>query len=177
MSGLVLVTDAAGGGPGPAGRRMAGLLLDRGVRCVPSYRCETTVLSTLRQRGAEAAARDLREIADVEPGAGNNRAVGPSYSVQFPEQQCSACGFRQAGWSAPAEWVAGAGRLLPGLPAVPLGSSSGKCSQSTMRRHASPLARHNRAICTQTTEPAIKPTQANIRQGSGAGQNAEVLPP
>src|SRR5215475_8740419 len=29
-----------------AGRRMAGLLLDRGVRCVPSYRRETTVLST-----------------------------------------------------------------------------------------------------------------------------------
>jgi hypothetical protein len=42
----VLVTGAAGGGPGPAGRRMAGLLLDRGVRCVPSYRRETTVLST-----------------------------------------------------------------------------------------------------------------------------------
>jgi hypothetical protein len=46
VSGLVLVTGAAGGGPGPAGRRMAGLLLDRGVRCVPSYRRETTVLST-----------------------------------------------------------------------------------------------------------------------------------
>jgi len=35
-----------------------------------------------------------------------------------------------------------------------------------MRGHASPLARHNRAICTQTTEPAIKPTQVNIRQGA-----------
>jgi len=46
VSGLVLVTGAAGGGPGPAGRRMAGLLLDRGVRCVPSHRRETTVLST-----------------------------------------------------------------------------------------------------------------------------------
>ena len=46
MSGLVLVTGAAGGGPDPAGRRMAGLLLDRGVRCVPSHRRETTVLST-----------------------------------------------------------------------------------------------------------------------------------
>src|SRR5262245_59608520 len=35
-----------GGGPGPAGRWGAGLLLDRSVRCVPSYRRETTVLST-----------------------------------------------------------------------------------------------------------------------------------
>ena len=30
----------------------------------------------LRQPGADVAAGDLREIADVEPGAGNNRAVG-----------------------------------------------------------------------------------------------------
>jgi hypothetical protein len=34
VSGLVLVTGAAGGGPGPAGRRMAGLLLDRLQRAV-----------------------------------------------------------------------------------------------------------------------------------------------
>jgi hypothetical protein len=64
VSGLVLVTGAAGGGPDPAGRRMAGLLLDRGVRCVPSYR---------------------------QPSRRH------SHSVQFPEQRCSACGFRQAG--------------------------------------------------------------------------------
>jgi len=83
-------------------------------------------------------------------------------------------GFRQAEWSAPAEWVAGAGGLLPGLPAVPLGSSCGKCSQGTMRRHASPLARHNRAICTQTTEPAIKPTQVNIRRSVGAWRVSRI---
>ena len=117
----------------------------------------------LRQPGAEVAAGGLREIADVEPGAGNNRARRHSHSVQFPEQRCSACGFRQAGWSAPAAWVAGTGGLLAGLPVVPPGSSCGKCSQGTMRRHASPLARHNRAICMQTTEPAIKPAQVNIR--------------
>src|SRR5690348_5606818 len=73
---------------------------------------------------------------------------------------------RQAGWSAPAEWVAGAGGLLPGLPAVPLGPSW-KCSQGTMRRHASPLARHNRAICTQTTEPAIKANTGEYSAGIG----------
>jgi len=68
VSGHVLVAAAAGGGPGPAGRRMARLLPDRGVRCVPSYRRETTVLSTFGSPGAEVAAGDLREIADLEPG-------------------------------------------------------------------------------------------------------------
>jgi hypothetical protein len=61
VSGLVLVTGAAGAGPGPAGRRMAGLLLDRGVRCVPSHRRESTVLSTFaarRRGGRRGSARD-----------------------------------------------------------------------------------------------------------------------
>jgi len=40
VSGLVLVTGAAGGGPGPAGRRMAGLLLDRGVPVRASARTQ-----------------------------------------------------------------------------------------------------------------------------------------
>src|SRR5712692_4439069 len=66
-------------------------------------------------------------------------------------------------------------RAAAGLPAVPLGSSCGKCSQGTMRRHASPLARHNRAICTQTTEPAIKPTQVNIRRSDFLSEKCEIL--
>ena len=172
MSGLVLVTGAAGGGPGPAGRRMAGLLLDRGVRCVPSHRRETTVRSTFgsrRRGGRRGSARDRGRRA----GRRQQPSRRHSHSVQLPEQRCPACGFRQAGWSAPAEWVAGAGGLLPGIPAVPLGSSCGKCSQGTMRRHARPLARHNRAICTQTTEPAIKPTQVNIRR-SGCSRFSAV---
>ena len=115
----------------------------------------------LAARGASV----VLAVRDTEKG---KAAAAPHrrhrHGVQFPEQRCSACGFRQAEWSAPAEWVAGAGGLLPGLAAVPLGSSCGKCSQGTMRRHASPLARHNRAICTQTTEPAIRPTQVNIRR-------------
>jgi uncharacterized protein YbjT (DUF2867 family) len=40
VSGLVLVTGAAGGAPGPAGRRMAGLLLDRGVPVRASARTQ-----------------------------------------------------------------------------------------------------------------------------------------
>jgi hypothetical protein len=140
VSGLVLVTGAAGRGPGPAGRRMAGLLPDQGVRCVPSYRRETTVLSTFGSPGAEVAAGDLREIADVEPSARNNRAVGTATASSFLNSDAPLAGFARRGWSAPAEWVAGADGLLPGLPALPLGSSCGKCSQGTMRRHASPLA-------------------------------------
>jgi len=37
----------------------------------------------LRQLGAEVAAGDLREIADVEPGAGNSRAVGTATASSF----------------------------------------------------------------------------------------------
>jgi hypothetical protein len=37
----------------------------------------------LRQPGAEVAAGDLREIADVEPGAGNNRAAGKATASSF----------------------------------------------------------------------------------------------
>ena len=75
MSGIVLVTGAAGGGPGPAGRRIAGLLLDRGVPVRALVPTRDHRAEYLRQPSAEVAAGDLREIADVEPGAGNNRAV------------------------------------------------------------------------------------------------------
>src|SRR5262245_29162685 len=84
MRGLCAGDRRPGGGPGPAGRRMAGLVLARGVRCAPSYRRETIVLSTFGSSGAEVAAGDLREIADVEPGAGNNRAVGTAAASSFP---------------------------------------------------------------------------------------------
>ena len=100
MSGLVLVTGAAGG-PGPAGRRMAGLLLDRGVRCVPSHRRETTVPSTFGSPGAEAAAGDLREIADVEPGAGNNRAVGTATVSSFLNSDAPLAGSGRRGGQRP----------------------------------------------------------------------------
>ena len=68
MSGLVLVTGAAGAGRVRRAAGWPGCCLTRGVRCVPSYRRETTVLSTFGSPGAEVAAGDLREIADLEPG-------------------------------------------------------------------------------------------------------------
>jgi len=112
--------------------------------------------------GAKVAAGDPREIADVEPGAGNNRAAGTA----------TASGFLNS--DAPLE---GSGRRGGQRPpnGLPVQADCCPASRGTARvffrevlaghdaRHASPLARHNRAICTQATEPAIKPTQVNIR--------------
>ncbi len=64
--GFVLVTGAAAGGPGPAGRWVAGLLLDRGVPVRALARTQKHRANQLRQLGAELIAEDLREIADVE---------------------------------------------------------------------------------------------------------------
>ena len=85
MSGRFCAGDrrCGGGRPGPAGRRMAGLLLDRGVRCVPSFRRKTTVLSTFGRPAPRWPPGDRREIADVEPGACHNRAVGTAAASRF----------------------------------------------------------------------------------------------
>jgi hypothetical protein len=64
--GFVLVTGAAAGGPGPAGRWVAGLLLDRGVPVRAMARTQDHRAQQLRQLGAEVIAEDLRKIADVE---------------------------------------------------------------------------------------------------------------
>ena len=58
MSGLVLVTGAAGGGP--PGRRIAGLLLDRGVPVRAFAPTQDHRAEQLRQPGAEVAAGDPR---------------------------------------------------------------------------------------------------------------------
>jgi hypothetical protein len=60
VSGLVPVTGAAA-----AGRRIAGLLLDRGVPVRAFAPTQDHSAEQLRQPGAEVAAGDLREIADV----------------------------------------------------------------------------------------------------------------
>src|SRR6266700_8078354 len=80
---------------------MAGLLLDRGVRCVPSYRRETHRAEHLRQPGDEVAAGDLREIADVEPGAGNNRAVGTATVSSFLNSDAPLAGSGRRGGQRP----------------------------------------------------------------------------
>ena len=86
MSGLVLVTGAAGAGPGPAGRRVAGLLLDPGVPVRAFAPTQDHRAEQPRQPGAEVAGADLREIADVESwGAGNNRAASTATASGFPD--------------------------------------------------------------------------------------------
>jgi hypothetical protein len=73
VSGLVLVTGAAGGGPGPTGSWVAGLLPDRGVPARACARTQDHRAEQLRQPGAEAVTEDLREIADVESRGGAAR--------------------------------------------------------------------------------------------------------
>jgi hypothetical protein len=164
VSGLVLVTGAARGGPGPAGR-MSGLLLDRGVPVRASARTQHHRAEHLRQPGAEVAAGDLHEIADVEPGAGNNRTVGTATASSFLNSDAPLAGSGRRVVS-----VRGLGcRCRRAAARTPRGTArvffrEVLAGHGTMRRHASPLARHNRAICTQTTEPAIKPAQVNIRR-------------
>jgi hypothetical protein len=163
VSGLVLVTGAAGGGPGPAGRRMAGLLPDRGVRCVPSYRRETTVLSTFGSPGAEVAAGDLREIADVEPSARNNRAVGTATASSFLNSDAPLAGFARRGGQRPRNGLPVQTGCCPASPRY----RSGLLAESARRARCAGMRAlwpHNRAICTQTTEPPINTTQVNIRR-------------
>ncbi|HJY69779.1 MAG TPA: hypothetical protein VJ254_23910, partial [Streptosporangiaceae bacterium] len=51
----------------------------------------------LRQPGAEVAAGDLREIADVEPGAGNHRAVGTATVSSFLNSDAPLAGSGRRG--------------------------------------------------------------------------------
>lgn len=50
---------------------------------VPSFRRKTAVLSTVGRPAPRWPPGDLREIADVEPGDGNNRAVGTAVASRF----------------------------------------------------------------------------------------------
>jgi hypothetical protein len=96
VSGLGLVTGAAG-----AGRRIAGLLLDRGVPVRAFAPTQDHRAEHLRQPGAEVAAGDLREIADVEPGAGNNRAVGTATASSFLNSDAPLAGSGRRGGQRP----------------------------------------------------------------------------
>ena len=101
VTGLVLVTGAAGGEPGPTGRRMSGLLLDRGVPVRAFVGAQDHRAEQLRQPGAEVAAGDLREIADVEPGAGSNRAVGTATASSFLNSDAPLAGSARRGGQRP----------------------------------------------------------------------------
>ena len=140
------MTGAAGGGPGPAGRRMAGLLLDRGVPVRALAPTQDHYAEQPRQPGAEVAARDLREIADVESwGAGNNRAASTTTASGFPDSD------------APLE---GSGR----------GVVSARGTGCRCRRTA---ARPPRGTARPATHPGLVPSApAWSRASAGARENA-----
>jgi len=104
MSGLVLVTGAAGDGPGSRAAGWPGCCFDRGVPVRAFVRTQDHRVEQLRQLGAEVVAGDAREIADVEcrRSAGNNRAASTATASSFLNNDAPLQGPGQ-GWSAPAE--------------------------------------------------------------------------
>jgi len=67
MSGIVLVTGAAGGRQGSTGRQVAELLLGRGVPVRAFVHSDDERAERLRGVGAEVVTGDLRDIAQVLP--------------------------------------------------------------------------------------------------------------
>jgi len=78
VSGLVLVTGARGVGRVQRAAGWPGCCLTGGVPVRALVPTRDHRAEHLRQPGAEVATGDLREIGDVEPGAGNNRAAAQS---------------------------------------------------------------------------------------------------
>lgn len=81
VGGIVLVTGAAGGQQGATGRRVAELLLDRGVPVRAFVRSADERAEQLRGMGAEVVAGDLRDIAQVEPALDGVERVFFTYPV------------------------------------------------------------------------------------------------
>jgi uncharacterized protein YbjT (DUF2867 family) len=81
MSGLVLVTGAAGGGQGATGRQVAESLLGKGIRVRAFVRTLDERAERLGALGAELVAGDLREIADVKPAMDGVDRVFFTYPV------------------------------------------------------------------------------------------------
>jgi hypothetical protein len=121
VSGLVLMTGAASGGPGPRAAGWPGSCLIEASWCVPSHGRKTTAQSSFGKPTPRWSpgirARSRTPCRD----AGNHRAASTATASSFLNNDAPVQGPGQ-GWSAPAEWVPGAGGLLPGLPAsVPPG--------------------------------------------------------
>jgi len=81
MSGLVLVTRAAGGGQGATGRQVAELLLGQGIPVRAFVRTLDERAERLRELGAEVVAGDLRDIGDVGPAIAGADRVFFTYPV------------------------------------------------------------------------------------------------
>ena len=85
MSGLVLVTGAAGDGPGSRAAGWPGCCLIEASWWRAFVRVQDDRAEQLRQLGAEVVAGDAREIADVEcrRSAGNNRVASTASMFSF----------------------------------------------------------------------------------------------
>jgi uncharacterized protein YbjT (DUF2867 family) len=81
MSGIVLVTGAAGGTQGATGRHVTELLLSKGVPVRAFVRTLDERADRLRELGAEVVAGDLRDIGSVEPAMTDVDRVFFTYPV------------------------------------------------------------------------------------------------
>src|SRR6266496_1553483 len=138
---------------GPAGRRVAGLLLDPGVPVRALAPTQDHRAEQPRQPGAEVAARDLREIADVESwGAGNNRAASTTTASGFPDSD------------APLE---GSGRGV-----VSARGTGCRCRRTAAR----PPPRYRPACHPSRARPLCAGVEPGIRRGAGERAQVEVRP-
>src|SRR5690242_20429613 len=81
MSGLALVTGAAGGNQGATGRKVAEMLLERGIAVRALVRSLDERAEQLRAAGAEVVAGDLRDIGEVAPALEDVDRVFFTYPV------------------------------------------------------------------------------------------------
>jgi uncharacterized protein YbjT (DUF2867 family) len=81
MSGLVLVTGAAGGAQGATGRSVTELLLSRGVAVRAFVRSLDQRAERLRELGADVVAGDLRDVGQVMPALEDVDRVFFTYPV------------------------------------------------------------------------------------------------
>jgi len=97
VSGLALVTSAAGAGRVRLAAEWPGCCLTGACLRTDA----TPPRGAARQPGCRVAAGDLREIADVEPGAGNNRAVGTTTVSSFLNSDAPLAGSGRRGGQRP----------------------------------------------------------------------------
>jgi uncharacterized protein YbjT (DUF2867 family) len=81
VSGIVLVTGAAGGAQGATGRQVTELLLSRGVQVRAFVRAMDERADQLSGLGAEVVAGDLRDIGQVVPAMSGVDRVFFTYPV------------------------------------------------------------------------------------------------
>src|SRR5256885_16737426 len=81
MTGLVLVTGAAGGQQGATGRQFAELLLGQGIAVRAFVRVLDERAERLRELGADVVSGDLRDIASVQAAMSDVDRVFFTYPV------------------------------------------------------------------------------------------------